>query len=206
MNPRRQALVAALGAIIVTVLFFVFALRPKLTQIGEVRDEIEQAQTEQRRLEAELKQLQQAQDERPRTIARLALANRYVPTEPDLPGFIRLVQTAATDAGVTLQSIAPSPPRDLEGARDLQIIDVTLTVQGGFFRLEDLLVRLEGLERLVEVRSLAVTPQSEGLSDQTTLNTSISLLMYVAGPEARFSGGTVSSSSSSSSSDAGASS
>lgn len=185
MTPRRQMLIAAVGAALVTVLFFVFALRPKLSQIGEVRDEIEQAQAEQRRLEDQLEELQQAREDRPRTVARLALANRYVPADPDLPGFILVLQSASTASGIDLESIAPSPPRELEGATGVQAIDVTLTVRGGFHRLQDFLLRLESLERLVEVRSLTVSPQAVAISDQVTLSTTIALQMYVAEPEAR---------------------
>ncbi|HEX9712548.1 MAG TPA: type 4a pilus biogenesis protein PilO [Actinomycetota bacterium] len=200
MNPRRQAVIAALGAVLVSVLFFMFALRPKLAQITEVRDEVDQAQTEQRAFEGQLARLREAQEERPRTVARLALANRFVPTDPDLPGFIRQMQAAATAAGVALESIAPSPPRALEGSPDVQVIDVSITIRGGFFRLEDLLIRLESLERMVEVRSLTLSPEVDALSDQISLTTSLSMQMYVAAPDARLGSTGASSGTSSSSS------
>lgn len=190
MNPRQQTLIAAAVAVLVAVLFFMFALRPKLDQIGETRDEVEAAEQTELRLQDQLQDLEEAREQRPRTIARLAVANRFVPVEADLPGFIRLMQSAANGSGVDLESISPGQPTDLEGGNGVQAIDVTLVVRGGFRRIEDFLIRLETLERLVEVRSLSISPEEEELSDQVTLATTIALQMYVAAPDASFSGGT----------------
>ena len=204
MTPRRQMIIAAVAAVIVTVLFFVFALRPKLAQISETRDEIETAQNLERQLQDQLEQLREAREDRPRTVARLAVANQYVPVEPDLPGFIRTVQSASVAAGIDLLSIAPTNPGELEDATGVQVINVTLNVVGGFRRVEDFLIRLENLERLVEVRSLSISPGSDDLSDQTILNTTMSLQMYVAAPDAGVStGGTGGSTSTNTSSDGG---
>lgn len=191
MTPRRQMLIAVLAGVFVTILFFFFALRPKMAQIQEVRDQIDAARQEQVSLNGELERLREARQQRPEAIARLARLGDFLPGDPDLPGFIRLVQTAATASGVDLRSIAPTAPQASEEGEGIQVVPVTLTTIGGFHRLEDFLIRLENLKRLVEVRSITITPQPIPLSDQVTLNASIALEMYVVQPEARL-GGTVS--------------
>jgi hypothetical protein len=60
-----------------------------------------------------------------------------------------------------------------------------LTIQGGFFRVEDFLSRLEGLQRAVEVRSLALSPVSTELSNEVSLTSTVGLQMYVATEGAR---------------------
>jgi Tfp pilus assembly protein PilO len=190
MTPRRQMLIAAVAAIAVTVLFFSFALRPKLSQIQEVRDEIETSQGQERSLQAELDRLKEASQDRTETIRKLNLLDRYLPDDADLPGFILAINEAADAAGMDLQSIAPSNPSTMEGAEGVQVINVTLATIGGFYRLEDFLIRLENLRRLVEVRSLTITPQTLTASEQVTLSASIALEMYVTQPGASVTGTT----------------
>jgi Tfp pilus assembly protein PilO len=188
VNSRRQITVGAAIAVAVTVLFFFVLLKPKLSDISKTRDDIEAAQAEQQSLQTRLKHLQDVQKRAPQIEAKIARISQYLPATPDLPGFIRLVQTAATGSGIDLQSIAPSPPTPLENSTGVSTISVTLTAQGGFFRMEDFLSRLEDLKRAVEVRSLAMAPVQTQLSSEVSLNSTITLQMYVATEAARASG------------------
>src|SRR5207244_12392252 len=95
------------------------------------------------------------------------------------PDFIRQVQGAATKAGVDLQSIAPSAPSDRPNATGVREIAVTVTINGGFFRVEDFLTRLESLRRVVRVNAIALTPQTDQLRGPTVLQASLSMKMFV---------------------------
>src|SRR5258706_3716687 len=143
MNTRRQIAIAAAAAVGLTVLFFLFLLSPKMKDISKTKDDIETAKAQQATLQTELAHLKDVKKNAPGTMAKLAALSQYLPATPDLPGFIRQIQDAATRAGVDLQSIAPSPPATLTGATGVQAINVTLTATAGFFRIEDFLARLE---------------------------------------------------------------
>jgi Tfp pilus assembly protein PilO len=184
MNTRRQIAIAAAVAVGLTALFFFFLLSPKLKDISKTRDDVQTAQAEQATLQTELDHLKDVKKNAPETMAKLAALSQYLPATPDLPGFIQQIQDAATRAGVDLQSIAPSPPAALTGATGVQAISVTLTANAGFFRIEDFLARLENLQRAVEVRSLALSPTPSQLSSELVLNSTISLTMFVAQPNA----------------------
>jgi Tfp pilus assembly protein PilO len=185
MNSRRQLVLAAAGAAGITVLFFFILLSPKLHSIGEVSDELDSARQQEQSLRAQLVHLQQVKRNATQTMAKLAAVSQFLPSSPDLPGFIRLVQDAATRAGIDLQSIAPSQPTALPLSAGISTITVTLHAQGGFHRVEDFMARLESLDRAVEVYALALTPTQSELSSQIVLQTTITMQMFVVEQNAR---------------------
>ncbi len=189
MTTRRQIAIAAVAAVLITVVFFLLLLKPKLSDISKTRDDVQTARAEEQTLNAQLSHLSDVRKNAPQTTAKLAALSQYLPPTPDLPGFILLVQNAATQSGVDLQTIAPSPPADVSGATGVQSVVVTLTAQAGFFRVEDFLARLENLQRAVEVRAISLSPVATTISSQLILNTTISLTMFVAQPNATASGG-----------------
>jgi Tfp pilus assembly protein PilO len=179
MNTRQQIIAAAAGAVVVTIVFFFFALKPKLHEISQARQDIETAQTQQSSLQAELNRLGQLQKNEPQIRAKLSKVAAYLPSTPDLPGFIRQVQAASNASSVELNSIAPSPPSDLTGATGVQTINATLTVHAGFRRIEDFLARMENLDRVVQVQTISLSPVVDPLSGETVLDSTITLTMYV---------------------------
>lgn len=189
MNTRRQLIVAGVVAVVVTALFFLFLLKPKLNDIAKTRSDVATARAEQDTLNAQLAHLQDVKKNAPATMAKLAALSQYVPATPDLPGFIQQVQNAATQSGIDLQSIAPSPPAAVTGSTGVQTISVTLTCQAGYFRIEDFLARLENLQRAVEVRAISLSPIQSQVSSELSLSSTISLTMFVAAPNASAHGG-----------------
>ena len=185
---RRYALAAVAGLAIVLI-FFVFVLKPKLTEITDVRDQVQSQQDQAQSLRIRLAQLKEAQRQQPQTQARLAVFDRLLPTTPDLPAMIRQLQTAATASAMDLVSLAPSPPANLTDATGVQTISVNILVRGGFFRLETFLTRLEDLQRVVEVTSISIAPETDTLTGLTTLSSTLTFRMYVVQPNASVSGG-----------------
>jgi type IV pilus assembly protein PilO len=184
MNERRNLLLAGGAAFLVTVLFFVLLIRPKLAQIAEVRSEIVAAETEEARLRGEIARLEAIKKDAPATMARLARIKDYLPSTPELPSFIRAAQEAATAAGVDLISIAPSQPTALTGGTGIEQITVTLVLDGTYVRIQDFMSRLEQLSRIVQVTAFALSPQVDELSGRVSLNTTITMTMYVVQPDA----------------------
>jgi Tfp pilus assembly protein PilO len=184
----RRYVLTAVAAVLIVAVFFLFLLSPKLKDISEVRDQIEQAQDENQTLRNRLRQLQTAQRDEPTTRARLAVFDRLLPPTPELPTLIRQLQTAAAASGIDLRSIAPSPPGALTGRTGVQVATVTIQVVGGFFRLQSLLTRLEELQRVVEVTSIAIAPQTDEVSGLFTLSSTITFRMYVVEPNASLGG------------------
>lgn len=182
---RRQIAIATAGAVALSAVFFLLLLRPKLNQISETRDQMSAAQQEEQGLRNRIAQLEAARDEAPAAAARLDRLSALLPQEPDLPGFIRSLQRAATAAGIDLQSIAPNKPNDVQNAVGIQAISINISIRAAFRRVEDFLARLENLRRVVEVRSLALAPEVDDETGQTVLNGNLTLSMYVVSPNGR---------------------
>lgn len=187
-NPRRQLIIIAAASIGVTLLFFVFILKPKLTEIGQVRTDVQAAESEETQLRADLRRLKEARQTATQTTARLARVSLYLPSTPDLPGFIRQVQDAATKASVNLKSIAPSQPTPLTNANGIQVIPISITVDAAFRRMEDFLNRMESLDRVVEITAVSLAPGVDALTGQTILDSTIQLKMFVVQPDATLGG------------------
>ena len=186
---RRQYVLGAVAGLAIVLIFFVFLLKPKLSEITEVRDQVQAEQDQASSLRIRLAQLKEAQRQQPQTQARLAVFDRLLPTTPDLPAMIRQLQTAASASGMDLVSLAPSPPANLTDATGVQTISVNILVRGGFFRLETFLTRLEDLQRVVEVTSISIAPETDTLTGLTTLSSTLTFRMYVVQPNASVSGG-----------------
>lgn len=189
MNQRRQLVIASVAASFVALLFFVMILKPKMNQLSETRTEIETLQQEQQTLRNSLSRLKDIQRDAPLAAAKLLAVQQALPSTPDLPGFIRLAQDAATAAGVDLMSIAPSAPTALTGASGVQAIAVTLVVDAGFHRIEDFLSRIENLRRIAAISAISLSPSVDELSGVTTLQATMTMQMYVVQAGARVSTG-----------------
>lgn len=185
---RRNVIIAVAAAVAVVLLFWFFLIKPKGADIRDVNNKIEEARTTERQLRLSLQRLEEARRSTTATQAKLAKFQLLLPPTPDLPTFIRQVQAAANADGIELRSIAPSPPAPLGGAAaasGIQEISVNLQVIGGFFRMESFLARLEDLQRVLEVRSISLAPTTDKITGEFTLQSTITLTMYVVAPGAR---------------------
>lgn len=177
MNGKRTIALAGAVSLGLIAIFVIFLLRPKLNQIGETREQILAAEEQEQQLQLSLQRLRAVRDEAPQTRARLARVSDLLPSTPELPTFIRLVQDAATDEGIELISIAPSAPNEVD--EQIDAISVSLLIEGSFHRTEAFLASLENLQRLVEVTSIAMSPVEDPVGGSFTLSTTLSMRMYV---------------------------
>jgi Tfp pilus assembly protein PilO len=184
---RRYAVAGAV-AFAVVLLFFLVVLKPKFSQVSEVRKQVTAEHSKTDGLKLQLRHLEEAERNQVGTQAQLASLNRALPSTPDLPSIIRLLQQAATNSGMDLQSIAPSPPSAVSNATGVETVNVNLQVNGGFFRLETFLTRLEDLQRVVEVTSISISPSTDPVTGLLTLQSTITFRMYVVQANARVSG------------------
>jgi Tfp pilus assembly protein PilO len=188
---RRQVLIAAGTAIVLALLLFFALIKPKVSDVAKVNVNIAAEKKTEQDLRLKRRQLEAARASAPATQAKLATFNALLPSTPDLATFIRQAQAAASREGVDLTSIAPSPPTPLQATGGkasivgVETLSVNLNVVAGFFRLESFLSRLEDLPRVTEVRSLAVTPTTDQATGFFTLQSTITLTMYVVQPGAQ---------------------
>ena len=81
------------------LLLVIFLVVPKMGQVTEAQDELEDTQAQQQTLSAQLNALEQAQAEAPENEATIRRVDAQVPPTADLSGAILFLRNAANVAG-----------------------------------------------------------------------------------------------------------
>jgi Tfp pilus assembly protein PilO len=168
MQGRRAVVIAGVATAILAVLLIVFLVLPKMSQVSDAQQELEQSFTERETLSSRLAALRQAREEAPQNLAAIRRVDQQVPPTADLPGLILLLRNAATGAGVqvlTLTPAAPSPSED--GA--FSTVSVSTSGEGSYFSVVDYLYSLETLPRAATVESLELSPAEGTLAFVATI-------------------------------------
>lgn len=178
MTGRTRLIAAVAGVVIGLVLFFFLFIRPRRTELREVRAEVEAAEQQTNVLQNELRHLRQLQADAPGLQAKLTRIRRYVPETADVTNFLFQVQEASDEAGVRFTQVQfelPKPPP--EGAPVAEV-RVTINARGGYFSIQDFFRRLYALKRALRIDNVQMTGQTEGGGEVTTINLQIAARIF----------------------------
>jgi Tfp pilus assembly protein PilO len=159
---RRAPLIAGILFVVLAALAAALLVIPKMGEVTDAEESLQQAQEQEVVLQAELSRLQAAEENLPELRRELARFRRAVPPVADLPGLINELQTAADVAGVDFFLVAPGAPAPAPGAGAVEI-PAQIQVIGGFFAVDEFLFRLETLPRAAKVVGITIGPGAEGL-------------------------------------------
>jgi type IV pilus assembly protein PilO len=162
MTNRRAPLIAGIILVVLAVAAFFLLVRPKIGEVGEAEEDLEQAEQEELTLRTELERLQALRDEAPEIQRQLARFRRQIPPVADLPGLINELQDIADVSGVDFFAISPGTPAAAPGGGAAEI-PATIQVVGTFFPVDEFLFRLETLPRAAKAVSVTVAEGPEGL-------------------------------------------
>jgi Tfp pilus assembly protein PilO len=172
---RRAPIVAAAIAVVVALLLVFLLVLPKMREVGEAEDQLQAAQDQEIALAAELRALQQAQEQAPETEQEIAAIDDAIPPTADLPALFRLLDSAASRAAVDFFSFTPGTPV-VDPTSRYSTISSQVTVTGGYFAIDEFLFLLETLPRAAKVTTIAVTGTS---TTEETTTSSLQLQMTV---------------------------
>lgn len=158
MNRRAPIVAAAIAVVVALLLVFLLVL-PKMREVGEADDQLQAAQDQEIALAAELRALQQAQEQAPETEQEIAAIDDAIPPTADLPALFRLLDSAASRAAVDFFSFTPGTPV-VDPTSQYSTISSQVTVTGGYFAIDEFLFLLETLPRAAKVTTIAVTGTS----------------------------------------------
>jgi Tfp pilus assembly protein PilO len=143
---RRQELVlAGVGVMVVLLATTLLLIRPTRQATTEARADRDAAIAESQSLRDQVKALEALKPKETELKAEAALAKAEFPATPALPGLVEALQDSATLAGVELGTVAPTTPKASTVNSQLAEITTTVNVGGGYFEIQDFLVRLEAL-------------------------------------------------------------
>ena len=172
MTRRQELVLAAVAALLVVIAATLLLIRPTRQATAQAHADRDAATSESQTLRDQIKALEALQPNEAELRAKANQARAEFPDTPALPGLVDALQDAASLAGVELASVAPATPKASTTTPQLAEIPTTVTVSGGYFEIQDFLVRLENLvkgsdpgrvpPRSVLVRSVGLTGSQSG--------------------------------------------
>jgi Tfp pilus assembly protein PilO len=174
VRGKRAVIVAGAGAGVLALLLVLFLVLPKMGQVTEAQQELEDTRAQQQTLSAQLNALRQARDEAPVNEAAIREVDGKVPPTADLPGVILFLRNAAAVSGVQVLSLTPSTPTTAE-AGGFSSISVSATGDGSYFALVQYLHEIETLPRAATVQSVDLSP-TEG----STISFAATITLYTS--------------------------
>ena len=145
MTRRNELLLAAAGALLVLAAGVVLLVRPTQKATAQARADHDATVAESQSLRDQIKALEAQKANEADLRARAKLARAEFPATPALPALVDALQDAANLAGVDLGTLAPTTPKASTIRPELAEITATVAVKGGYFEIQDFLVRLENL-------------------------------------------------------------
>ena len=184
---KQWSLLTALGVVGVLAAGWFLLVSPQHAHAKDLRAQAAGVQQSTAGLEAQVQQLkaqQQGVAAQQRTMMKIAT---QIPNNPALPTLIRQLSTAAHDSGVTLVSLAPSPPAlvtaaapavttpttgaPAAAASPLAQIPLAVQVTGSYFNIESFFRQVEHLSRAMMATGFTVTPNGNSGSTSSTNTT-----------------------------------
>ena len=176
-GSRAVTALVLMGALVLLYGWNSLFLAPKAKAKAEVAEQVaasHQQEEDLRRNLAELKKL--ANDTKARE-AELTRLGSLIPADPDVAGAILTLNETAHQAQVAWSSFVPSPPS--AGPSGMSV-SINMKVAGSFGQIFDYLRRLELLDRLVVVDSIALTGGATG-NGPRVISADIKARMFSAG-------------------------
>ena len=145
MTRRNELVLAGVGALLVLVAATLLLVRPTRQATADAKAERDTAVSESQALRDQIKALEALKPHQAELRSKATLAKAEFPASPALPALVDALQDAAGLAGVELGTVAPSTPKTSTASPLLAEITTTVNVSGGYFEIQDFLVRLENL-------------------------------------------------------------
>jgi Tfp pilus assembly protein PilO len=181
-TPQRVIGVAAGGVVVLVVLWWLLLWGPREKAYSQARANAQSAAANVQSLQAQLSQLRSAQTQsgQANQQKQLATEEAAIPSSPQLAQVILGINSAAETSGVNFLGISPSQPSTTGPASAAPYpINVTLTINGGYYQLLDFINRIESLPRLVVISGLDISGGSSGGAE---LNVSVTAKIFTSKP------------------------
>jgi Tfp pilus assembly protein PilO len=159
VDNRRAPLFAGLAAAGVAILMILLLVLPKMGQVSQAQDQLDETRREGQTLESRRNALNDAKDAAPQARKTIAELNKRIPPVADEPGLILLLQNAAIDAGIDLVSLSPGNPT-LDATTGLSTIDVSVSATGTYFDVTQFMYEIETLPRAAIITTASLSPGS----------------------------------------------
>ena len=211
MKMRFGALI--LASVVVVAGWFGFVFRPAQARLSAVNADVQRTVDEVASLQAKLAELKKLEANETELREDAEKMMKALPADPKVSDFILMVQDAANESGIDFVQItpslpaapttvaapstatgtapAPSPSSSDESATapvapvaEIQTIAVQLTAGGGYFQMEDFVLKLEHLGRALRIDDFNVSSAEATTGGSPKLSVSLSMKVFMLNPQA----------------------
>lgn len=183
-------IIAVVAAVLVLLLMYFFLIRPRQSELSDLRTQVETEENKTQSLQTELSRLQALQQKAPELQSALNEIRALVPQTDQVPNFIFQVQQAANQSGVSFLDITPELPKPPPEGAEVAEVRAQVTVKGGYFAVQDFIRRLTELDRAVRIDTAAMTGEQNTETGETLVSTDMSVRIFFELPPGGVTGGT----------------
>ena len=180
---RQDRNILILGILIIVVLivgYYFLLLSPLRQEYADRVQERSDKQGQLQQVQQEVAELEEIRRNAPEIERQLLEFSKRIPAQPEIPTLVVQVEEVAQLAGVTQVSITPGAPASPPGGGDFQVIPITMTFEGTYEELQDFMLRLLDLSRLVTVNAVTYEEVEEEEGELTNVDAGIERELQVA--------------------------
>jgi Tfp pilus assembly protein PilO len=178
---RTMVALSVLGAVLLTVVFWLLLWSPKQDELDQALVDIETVRSQQVQTESRILALEGVRERAPELEAEHVAGEAVLPRDAALPSALRQLQTAADEAGATLVSVSPGRPVAVEGGdATLGQIPVNVELHAGYFQAIDFLRRME--DPTISPRGLTWSNLDMSIDEYPTLIVTLAGQLYAQLP------------------------
>jgi type IV pilus assembly protein PilO len=177
-NDRNILILGALILVLLAVAYYFLLFSPLRQEYLARYEERARKEAQEAQLERTIAELENVRRDAPDIERQILEYSKRLPTEDEIPTLVVQIEEIAEEADVTQLSIEPGSPEAPPGGGDFSRIPITMSFEGTYEELQDFLLRVRNLTRLVTVNEVTYEEAARG-GGTTAVNRGIEDLLMV---------------------------
>ena len=178
-NDRNILILGILILVVLTIAYYFLLFSPLRQDYVAKYDERTRREAQKQQLEqtaAQLENIRRNADDIERQILELS---KRIPEQAEIPTLVVQIEEVARAADVTQLRIEPGDPQAPPGGGDFSRIPITMSFEGTYEQLQDFLLRIRNLARLVTINEVNYEPVEKRGGGETTVSRNVEDLLTV---------------------------
>jgi len=178
-NDRNILILGILILVVLAIAYYFLLFSPLRQGYLAKYDERTRREAQKQQLEqtaAQLENIQRNSDDIERQILELS---KRIPEQAEIPTLVVQIEEVAQAADVTQLRIEPGDSEAPPGGGDFSRIPITMSFEGTYEQLQDFLLRVRNLARLVTINEVNYEPVEEPRGEETTVSRDVEDLLTV---------------------------
>ncbi len=167
-NDRNILILGILILILLAVAYYFLLFSPLRAEYVAAYDERTQKEAQRQQIEQTVGQLEIIRRNAPTIESQILEVSKRIPEQDEIPTLIVQIEEVAREADVTQIRIEPGDAEAPPGGGDFSRIPITMSFEGTYEQLQEFLLRVRNLARLVTVNEVNYEPLDEQGGGGTT--------------------------------------